>query len=395
MFEMSLVQPPRILGLAFLTLVIAACGGASQAPTPTADPSPDASPSPSPATAPRVTGTGLFREPRPTPPDASRSLGPAPAMFSPWDGTSTMIYDVAAGTEVNLGRGSIGRFSLDSTRMVWISRPADSFYNGEARIVDLRTMEQRSLGPGRLAIFADNDHVEIARPDSNESEIVDLRSGALTPVVGLPNFQPSYAIKTGDGQELRQTLLDPNDQARSRFTLTGAADGRVLLEFEAWYAKPAGSGALIVATVAQATPGDGPAPTITGYVPQTTNIFLVDIASGRATFVATSSAHGPNWPLVADERYVIWTEDYCGPVPGRTRFFDRRSGDIIEINASLWLDEFTPGGLLAAGAFGAKALIDPESWEHTAALPGGGDSSWSPDYRYASMEAVGHGGLCP
>ncbi len=392
MFEMYLVQVPRILGLAFLTLAIAACGGPAHAPAPAGSSPANVLP-PSTTLAPNVTVTGLFLEPRLTPPDATRSLGALPMPFAPWDGTSTMIYDVIAGTEVNLGRGSIGRFSPDSTRMVWISRPTDSFNNGEARIIDLRTMEQRSLGPGRLAIFADNDHVEIARPDSNESEIVDLRSGALTPVVGLPNFQPSYVTTTNDGQELRQTVLDPNDQARSRFTLTGAANGRVLLEFEAWHAKPAGSGALVVATVAQAAPGDIPTPTITGAVPQTTNIFLVDIASGRATFVATSSAHGPNWPLIADTRYVVWTEDYCGP-GGRTRIFDRRSGDITEINASLWLDAFTPGGLIAAGAFGAKELIDPETLEYAAVLPAGGDTSWSPDYRYASMEIIGHGGLC-
>jgi len=334
--------------------------------------------------------TGLFREPRTAAPSATRSLGSPPTTFSPWDGTSTVIYDVVAGTEVNLGRGSIGRFSPDSTRMVWISRPADSFYNGEARIIDLRTMEQRSLGPGRLAIFADNDHVEIARPDSNESEIVDLRSGALTPAVGLPNFQPSYTRVTPDGYELKQAYLDPSSFTSSMFTLTDPADGRVILQLDAYQTAPAGPGALALATEPLAA-GEADE---RGYAPATTNIFLVFLATGEATFIATSPAYPPNWPLIANERYIIWTEDYCGLPQGTTRIYERTSGTITVIDASLWLDGFTPDGLLATGAFGAKALIDPQSLEYTGILPGGGDSSWSPDYRYASMEVIGHGGLC-
>jgi hypothetical protein len=312
----------------------------------------------------------------------------------PWDGTSTMIYDVVAETEVNLGRGSMGRFSPDSTRMVWIRRSADSFNDGEARIIDLRTMEQRSLGPGRLATFADDDHVEIARPGSNESEIVDLRSGAVTPVTGLPNFQPSATRLTPEGYALKQTHLDEQSFARSLFTLTDPADARVLLEFEAWYAKPAGAGALVVATIPETTPGAGPTPEIAGAVRQTTNIFLLDIGTGRTTFVSTSPAHGPNWPMIADERYVVWTEDYCSQPPGTTRIYERASGMITAVDASLWLDTFTPDGLIAAGAFGAKALVNPQSLQYIAALPAGGDSSWSANYRYASMEVIGHGGLC-
>lgn len=386
---MDLRRAALVFALAGLWTVATACGETAQSPGVTSTLAPSASSTPA---APAITVTGLFSEPRPSPPDESGSLGAKPSIFAPWDGSSTVIYDVEAGVVTDLGRGSIGRFSPDSTRMVWIADPTAPFGTGDARIIDLRTMEQRSLGPGRLARFVDDTHVVVV-PEGNDSEIIDLESGDRTPVSGLPHFQPSYVVMTEDGQELRRTLLNENDQARSRFTLTGAA-GRVLLEFEAWHAKPAGPGTLIVATVAQPVPGDVPTPTIAGYVPQTTNIFLVDIASGRATFVATSPAHGPNWPLIADGRYVAWTEGYCAPAPGRTRIFDRRSGAITEIDASLWLDEFTPGGLIAAGPFGAKELIDPETWQYTAVLPGSGDASWSPDYRYAAMEIIGHGGLC-
>jgi hypothetical protein len=137
------------------------------------------------------------------------------------------------------------------------------------------------------------------------------------------------------------------------------------------------------------------APNEFGVAPQTTNIFLVFIALGQAVFIATSPAYGPNWPLIADEDFVAWTEDYCAPAPGRTRLFDRGTSEIRELDATLWLDSFTPDGLLAAGAFGAEELIDPESLQYTAVLPPS-EAQWSSDYRYASVGQVGgHGGLCP
>ena len=48
------------------------------------------------------------------------------------------------------------------------------------------------------------------------------------------------------------------------------------------------------------------------------------------------------------------------------------------------------------GAFGGRALIDPAALQYRAALPPGvGDTSWSPDHRYASLgQYGGHGGLC-
>jgi hypothetical protein len=132
-----------------------------------------------------------------------------------------------------------------------------------------------------------------------------------------------------------------------------------------------------------------------GNAPQTTNIFLVHIPTGQAVFVATARAYPPNWPMIADERYVMWTEDYCPRLEGKTRIFDRRTGRITETDATLWLDGFTPDGLIASGPFGADELIDPETLQYTAVIPPS-EAVWSPDYRYASVGQVGgHGGLCP
>ncbi|MGE0598828.1 MAG: hypothetical protein AB7J35_03250 [Dehalococcoidia bacterium] len=59
------------------------------------------------------------------------------------------------------------------------------------------------------------------------------------------------------------------------------------------------------------------------------------------------------------------------------------------------MDASDEGGLLAAGTFGADALIEPRTLEHVSVIPDGPDISWSEDYRYASHGPYGgHGGLC-
>jgi hypothetical protein len=173
--------------------------------------------------------------------------------------------------------------------------------------------------------------------------------------------------------------------------VTDIVTGRTVLELDVERARPAGPGELVLAT----RPEDGMA-----------NIFIVEIASGQATFIATSRWMAWNDPLAANEDYVLWTEDYCRPMDaGKTRLFDRRTGTLTELDATLWAT-FTPGGLIASGTFGARELIDPETLEYVVVVPdgepegpvesSGPDLSWSPDYRYFSLGfAGGHGGLCP
>lgn len=162
----------------------------------------------------------------------------------------------------------------------------------------------------------------------------------------------------------------------------------MLLQFQASEAVPAGRGVIAVAATSVATGPAAPA----GYRHATTNIFLVDIKTMTATFVATAGIY-MQFPLVADDNYIVWTDNYCDG--GHTRIFDRKSKKITEVEASL-APVAMANGLILEGAFGGRALIDPATLQYRAALPPGvGDTSWSADYRYASLGQVGgHGGLC-
>lgn len=345
------------------------------------------------AATPLVEVTGLFSDPRPTHVDEQRSLGLRPTTFAPWDGTSTMLYDVQKGIETNLAPGSLGRFSPDGTNMVWIANPQPPFGDGDVMVIDVASGARRSVGIGRLAVFVDNDHIGVTKADTNTAEAIGLQNGDQSPLSGgisslFPNFDN---VATPDGYELRREYRSDSPFPKSQFYLADASTGELLLDFEAYAVIPAGRGALAVATVPQLT-GTRDA---SGYGTGTTNIFLVDIASGQATFVATSRYAEPNWPLSADDRHIIWTEDYCAVAQGHTRIYDRSTGRISEIDATLW-PKFTPGGLILDGPFGGDTLIDTDTLEYRAAIPARGDTSWSRDYRYASLgQFGGHGGLCP
>jgi hypothetical protein len=136
------------------------------------------------------------------------------------------------------------------------------------------------------------------------------------------------------------------------------------------------------------------------YAKGTTNLFSVDLKSGRARFLATVRYDPPtrmrplNWPLSAYGNYVAWTEAYCSQPRGKTRILDRKNGSIRELDGSFWV-RLGPGGL-GLGEFGARALVDPATLQYRSVLPDNlGDVTWSPDNRYALTGQVsGHGGLC-
>lgn len=254
-------------------------------------------------------------------------------------------------------------------------------------MVDLNSGERRGLGPGRFTGFVDDTHIGVARPGSTTTDVIDLSTGT-TQAVAAPTFFPDpRGEPTSDGYILRRTGVDSS--IMNSFSLTDPRTGAVLLQFDAGGATPAGRGTLAVDTVPVPT-GE---PDARGYRHATTNIFLVDIATGTATFVATGNAF-VRFPLVADDNYVIWTDGYCEG--GHARIYDRRTHKITEVEASLWPITMA-NGLILEGAFGGRALIDPSTLQYRAALPPGvGDTSWSPDYRYASLgQYGGHGGMCP
>jgi hypothetical protein len=320
---------------------------------------PDNNPSGTPLVASSV--VGLFREPQPTSPSATAQLGARPAPIAEWNGTSMMVFDIEAGTAQDYGPGTPGYFSPSAAHLLWTR-----------------------------AAFALDGPVTVPQGAAPATEIVDIDTGSRQTTGPVPVGEPFDRQTTPDGYVLRREFISENPFPRSLFHLE-RQDGEELMQFEAWQAVPAGPGYLAVATEPIET---GP-PDARGFAPQSTNIFLVLISSGQAVWIASSPAFPVNWPMIADERYVMWTDDYCAPTPGRTRIYDRGMQEITELNATLWLQEFTPDGLIAAGAFGADELIDPETLEYAAVIPSS-EAQWSADYRYASVGQVGgHGGLCP
>lgn len=314
--------------------------------------------------------------------------------FAPWDGESVMLYDASTGDEIDLDPGRFGVFSPDSRYMAWIASGALDSFAGEGWVIDLRTRERTSLGDTRTLRFMTDGRLAIG-VGASDAEALDLATGERVPVDGATAFNPPFPRTTLDGYVLTQAgAADPNGGGySSRWTLRDAAS-RDLLEFDALHATAAGRGWLAAAT----------APRLQGATAEgqfdrgTVNVFLIEIATGRAEFIATSVWSYANWPLVANERYVVWTEDFCGlPSAGRTRVYDRASKEIVELDQSLWLEALTDEGTLAVGAFGANELIDIDSLAYTVRLPEGvGDNAWSPDYRWASVgRSLGHGGLCP
>jgi len=351
---------------------------------PTASATPPLS-APSALDPPLVEVTGLFTDPRPSSPAIARPLASGTPSFSPWDGTSTMLYDIGAGTETNLGPGSVGRFSPDGSKLVWIANPQPPHASGEAMLLDIATGERRSLGEANLTFFDDDEHAYLsiieAEGDGGHCEQVNLTTGESTPRTCSPGGHG--ATTTADGY----TLYGGGKGAP---VLLKDGDGQLLLRFDADRAMPAGPGALLIATV----PVEVGQRDAEGRFTLVSNLFLVDIATGATTFIATANATTTEFmqlPLAVNERYVAWTDNYCGG--GTTYLFDRQSYVMYDLGQTLWPRGFTPDGLLAEGASGVRSLIDVEAPAYRVVLDG--EPQWSPDWRYASVGRVGgHGGVC-
>ncbi len=376
--------------LATLGALAAACqGGGDDGPEPTITPRPSWTPTVTPtATATPIAVAGLFTDPRPVVVDEWRSLGPEPALFPPWNGTSTMLYDIAAGAATDLGPGIAGRFSPDGRWMAWIAEPTPGSATGEVRVIDLRTHEQRSLGAGGGAAFLADGRLGFGVQGSGNVAI-DLATGQRTDsATPAPFFARRDTMTTDDGYYLfrRQSVESP-------FELKESATGRVLLTFDALGAAPAGRGKFVVVTVPQITERQQLGAGVVTEI-GTTNIFLVDYA-GSAQFVASAKFEGQA-PLAANDDYAAWGDAYCTPGEESLRILDRRSGKITAIEGRHWVEGFTRDGLLAIGEFGAKRLIDPATLAQRAVLRDAAEPVWSDDYRFAStgMYMWGHGGMC-
>jgi hypothetical protein len=382
--------------------------------------------------------TGLFSDAK-APKVKSVSLPPKPApTFQPHDRTSLVVYDVLSGKETNLGPGTVTSPAFGENKMVFVAE-------NEAWLVDLGTYARTSLGRANAAFFLDKDRIIIIEFQSRNA-IYDIRTGTRTQAsASVAAFSDSLVTdqETGNlGGPLRRRgipggyVLHLATDVEKAFRLSclslpqpesglcGARlleeymvegkDGQLLYQFRALYAAPAGPHQIVLATSPRCDDGgkqvwceevlakmemQDPSGPIK-YAKGTTNIFLVDLGTGKARFIATAR-YDPStrirpftWPLTADADYVAWTESYCGQPRGKTRVWERRSGTIRELDGSYWVRLWADR--LGIGEFGAKALLDRQSLDYKAVLPENtGDVLWSGDYRYAVAGApLGHGGLC-
>lgn len=211
----------------------------------------------------------------------------------------------------------------------------------------------------------------------------DQRSTSLPYYIRInPDSKPITSLRFGGNEqrtiELRETATD-----------------FVLYRFDAFAATVADAHSFVVATV--------PA----GLQDLRSNLFLVDIASGQTTYIATALASPDNWPFRASSRWIAWTDAYCiydespNAPAGKLRLFDRTTGKVTEVrNSSAPLGRFapwfdlTPNGLLQIGEFNGGRLLDPETLQYHVSI-NGNHVNWTADYAYAAQgQFGGHGGLC-
>ena len=415
--------------LAACTLLVVACSGDNKPVAPAETPGAGAS---SGVPGVPLTLKGVFLEPRDTRPAKTAKLPARPAsLFQPHDRRSVVLYDTQSGKETNLGEGRVVSPAFSNGRMLYTS-------GGEAWLLDIDRGSKRWLGAATLAFFTDDDHVALVTGTSRtilvdartgestiagnlgDTVIHDQESGLLGGPLRLREVKGGYLLHYETDADKVCATRPVNERPlcaageREKWVLEDA-NRRTVLRFKALNARPAGPDELVIATSPQCEDGGrliwceealakleaaNPAGVDIKYARGTTNIFIVNIKTGQARFIATAR-YDPftrirpyNWPLDADANYVIWTENYCGQARGNTRVFDRKANSITEIDASLWLR--MANGLLGAGEFGPTMLIDPASLAFRVVMPEPViDVVWSGDYRYAAVGASsGHGGLC-
>ena len=405
-----------LISLALLTFV--GCGDDDDAGTPKTATSAAAVPSASPTALtsatptvpstpgePRVQITGLFNgePPAGTQPTAVvQSLGSRPdSSFAPWNGQSAVIYDTKTGAQTDVGNVSQVLFSPDSTLAAWIAGRSTA----PATVMNLSTGSLRTYAEGTNVGFLDNERLAIHDAATSAWKVFDVTTGQLSSdqslgpdqsQPGYPSYPPSplgyYWQVTPDNT----TALPRGGAGKNNFRLVSTSSGDMALRFDAVFATSGGPNEIVLGTPLEGV---------------TTNIFVVNIQTGKAEFIArTRYGQGPNWPLSATARYVLWTDNFCWSdgvdQQGRVQLYDRTTKTLTEIDDSGTISgpseerfvKLTPSDSIAWGSFGATALVDAVSLNYLTVLPqltAASARNWSPDYRYASYAlGGGHGGLC-
>lgn len=330
---------------------------------------------------------------RPQPAETTRVLGPPPdSVFPPWDGVSTVIYDIERRVAIDLGPGvQPAAFNKEETYAVWVSGTV-GVQGNEAWLLDLQSGARKSLGPARIAGFTDDGKVVTYAPSGNDRFVVDPVTGQRMPATDetsnffttnpAPYPPPGYTIDPPG----------PHSPDVRTFAVKDATTGATYITFEA-------------VTAAMAGPNHVAA--ISPPVNGTADVYLIEIATGATTFVARAIPGKDNIPFSADENSILWTDGFCGTPQGMVTMFDRRTGALTRFdfsslgpNVSARYALLVPGGRIAIGSFGAAYLVERDTLAVAARIPGrpngyGGDISWSSNYRYASRGIYGgHGGLC-
>ena len=376
--------------------------------------------------------TGTFLEPLPTEPLNTASLGtPDPPAFDAWDRQTVVLYDLEIGIATNYGPGFFAGFSSDGALFGYNNA-------GVLTVVDLASGEEESFPvSGGLARLV-GEHFAVL--PAGGGSVLDFNTGMQTPLSEINDPEMRYQVEQrlrptggamlGEGLVLRREdweapcagpsqteSLQCRAEAFEQWWVEELETGASVRQFSAIVAAPAGPHELVIATPPRCTAADGRIgwcedilgplrPTLDranpnpAYGTGTTNIFLVDITTGAAEFVATATYNpyvfyfAMNWPLIANEDYVIWTESFCGQPQGKTRIYDRASGEITELDGSYWVRWH--GDFVGIGELSSGAIFDPATLEYVAVAPEGlSDAVWSPDLRYVGVGAVlGHGGHC-
>jgi hypothetical protein len=251
---------------------------------------------------------------------------------------------------------------------------------GDVRVLELTTGEQRRLGTGvDSAPWIDDETVLSVNSTATARIAIDVTTGtARTAPIFVPASEPFTSEVRGAFQ-----LVLLSDGLPARYELRDRPSGSMLLRFEAEAAGLAGDGELVLATPASGAELD-------------TNIFLVDVESATATFVAsTQLGSRPLIVLSATDGFIARSHRFC-TADATIQVFDRSRSTILEVVGVGWA-ELTPTNDLAIGEFGARSIVDLETGEFTTVLPGDqNEVNWSPDDRYASVGAqLEHGSRCP
>ena len=302
--------------------------------------------------------------------DKTVTLQQPPSPFTDHDGKSIVLFDTETKTQKDFGPGTLTSNAFGQDRFAYVDA------SSEAWLVELPAFTQTSLGKAPGVSFADRYRLLVGNgPNAN---LYDTRTGTSVPFsslsqserTALENSQIEAPFSLPVGLSLGGGTINAAEDpcrdlsgmaqrrcwdARTEDYVIQNASGQVIHSFRALRVASAGPGATLVATAPMCTsagvqmlcaelfrkwgnrdvPYDDPE-----FATGTTNLYLVDFAQATTRFVATARYNvlldDANWPIAADANYVVWTDNYCSPVRGKTRIYDRKAGTITELPGSYW-----------------------------------------------------------